>query len=100
MMMLDQRVPAQQAEAWGMILRCVDDEALPVVALELARELAAKSLPAVVATRQAVLVAAADGISQALEVEAQAQRALGFSADFAEGTSAFFARRPAHFQDL
>ncbi len=80
-------------------MRCVDDEMLRGVALELARELAAKSLPALVATRQAALVAAADGLTQALEVEAQAQRALGFSADFAEGTSAFFARRRAHFQD-
>jgi 2-(1,2-epoxy-1,2-dihydrophenyl)acetyl-CoA isomerase len=99
MMMLDQRVSAAQAEAWGMIHRCVDDESLLETALELARRLAAGPSAALCAVRRAVLLGAASSLPDALEHEAEIERKLGFSDDFAEGIAAFFAKRPPRFGD-
>ncbi len=100
MMMLDQRVPAETAVQWGLINESVAEEGLRDRAIEIARRLAMGSMPALVATRQVTLAALADSLSSALEKEAELQRGLGFSADFAEGIAAFFGRRKPSFGDF
>lgn len=98
MMMLDQRVTAEQAEAWGMIHSCVDDAALAGTAMSVAQKLAAAAPAGIVATRLTTLDAYGSSLSHALDAEAEAQRSLGFSADFQEGVAAFFARRAPEFK--
>jgi 2-(1,2-epoxy-1,2-dihydrophenyl)acetyl-CoA isomerase len=98
MMMLDQRVSAATAESWGMIYACVPDTELQMAALEIARKLASGPTEALVATRKAILSASATSLPEALDAEAEAQRALGGSAEFSEGIAAFFARRAPEFR--
>jgi 2-(1,2-epoxy-1,2-dihydrophenyl)acetyl-CoA isomerase len=93
MMMLDERVTAERAEQWGMIYACVDDEQLQDAARAIALKLAAGPADALTATRRSILAAGGGSLADALDAEADTQRDLGFSADFAEGIAAFFARR-------
>jgi 2-(1,2-epoxy-1,2-dihydrophenyl)acetyl-CoA isomerase len=99
MMLLNQRVDAAQALAWGMIHQVVAPEELQATALQAAERLAAQSVPAVVATRRAVLDAGDSSLADALHREALLQREAGYSADFAEGIAAFFAKRSPRFTD-
>jgi 2-(1,2-epoxy-1,2-dihydrophenyl)acetyl-CoA isomerase len=99
MMLLNQRVSAEEAQNWGMIHQCVAPDALHTVALETASKLRAMSAPALRATRWAVTEALGGSLIDALKREAQIQQALGHSRDFAEGIAAFFARRPPVFED-
>ena len=97
MMMLDQRVEADQALAWGMIHQCVDDDALVSASEALAETLARGPTEALVAVRRLVLDGQGDPLSVALQREAEAQTTAAFSEDFAEGVSAFLAKRPPLF---
>jgi 2-(1,2-epoxy-1,2-dihydrophenyl)acetyl-CoA isomerase len=99
MMLLNQRVSAEEAQNWGMIHRCVAPDALHTVALETASRLCAMSAPALRATRWAVTEALGGSLVDALEREAKIQRGLGHGRDFAEGIAAFFARRQPTFEE-
>jgi 2-(1,2-epoxy-1,2-dihydrophenyl)acetyl-CoA isomerase len=50
-------------------------------------------------TRRLIDSATTLEFGDALRLEADTQRELGRSADFAEGVAAFFAKRPAVFKD-
>jgi 2-(1,2-epoxy-1,2-dihydrophenyl)acetyl-CoA isomerase len=94
--LLGERVTAERAEAWGLIWKTVDD-ALAAESAALAARLAAGP------TRAYRLTAATlkEGIEAPLEAvlqrEAEVQRELGFTADYAEGVQAFLGKRAARF---
>ncbi len=52
--LLGDKLPAAQAEAWGLIWRCVDDDELMSTALAAARQLAAGPTRGYVRTREAM----------------------------------------------
>jgi 2-(1,2-epoxy-1,2-dihydrophenyl)acetyl-CoA isomerase len=95
--MLGSSVMAEDAERMGMIWQTVDDAALMDEALKLARRLAAGPTLSYAAIKQAINAAATNTLDQQLDLERDSQRALGRSADFKEGVSAFLAKRPAAF---
>ncbi|MFZ5783402.1 MAG: enoyl-CoA hydratase-related protein [Pseudomonadota bacterium] len=95
--MLGTSVPAEEAERMGMIWQAVDDAALPGEAAKLARRLAAGPTLSYAAIKKAINAAATNTLDQQLDLERDSQRALGRSADFREGVSAFLAKRPAQF---
>jgi 2-(1,2-epoxy-1,2-dihydrophenyl)acetyl-CoA isomerase len=97
--MTGDKLLADEAERIGLIWRSVDDAALMDTAMALATKLAAMPSKALAATRRVIDAAMAMDFSDALRLEADAQRELGASADFAEGVAAFFAKRPASFSD-
>jgi 2-(1,2-epoxy-1,2-dihydrophenyl)acetyl-CoA isomerase len=99
MMLLNQRVSAEQAQNWGMIHQCVPPETLHTAALNVASSLCAMSTPALRATREVITEALDGSLADALRREAQIQHGLGYSRDFAEGIAAFFARRPPVFEE-
>ena len=91
--MLGERISAEQAESWGLIWRCVDDEALLEEAKKTALRLAKQPPLAIAAIKRLLRTGAAASMDEQLERERDAMQRLGFSADFAEGVRAFLEKR-------
>jgi 2-(1,2-epoxy-1,2-dihydrophenyl)acetyl-CoA isomerase len=95
--MLAEPITAEQAVAWGLIWKAVDDADLMAEARKLAAHLATQSTGALAAIRKAIHFASQASLDAALDHERDAQRELGYSDDFAEGVAAFLEKRPANF---
>ena len=95
--MLADKLPAEKAEAWGLIWQAVDDSQLAACVDQLASQLAAMPTKALVRTRSAMHAAANHTLEQQLSLEAGFMRELGWSADFAEGVAAFKEKRAPRF---
>ncbi len=98
MMMLGDRVSAQQAADWGLISRVVPDEDLQSEAIALATRLAAGPTVALALIRQLAGDDSKSGLADALRAERVAQRRAGESADFKAAVLAFAEKRPAVFR--
>jgi 2-(1,2-epoxy-1,2-dihydrophenyl)acetyl-CoA isomerase len=98
MMMLGERISAEQAADWGMIYQCVDDDALPAQARALATRLANGPTLALGIMRQNLAAALDVDYASALLREAEGQRQAGDSADAREGAAAFLQKRKAEFK--
>ncbi len=90
-------VPAEQAEAWGLIWRCVDDDKLMDEAEALVVKFAAAPTAGLAETKRLIRAGWALGFDAALDAERDAQRILGQTADYAEGVEAFTAKRAPRF---
>jgi 2-(1,2-epoxy-1,2-dihydrophenyl)acetyl-CoA isomerase len=97
MLLLGERVPAAKAAAWGLIHKCVPDDALQDEALALATRLAAGPTLALGLMRQALADALEAPYAVALQREAENQRIVGSSADAIEGGVAFLQKRKPAF---
>ncbi len=95
--MLADKLSAEDAVAWGLIWRCVDDAAFAGEVDALAARLAAAPTRALAAIKQAMRATAGMTLAQALDHERDLQRELGASADYREGVAAFVAKRPPVF---
>jgi 2-(1,2-epoxy-1,2-dihydrophenyl)acetyl-CoA isomerase len=95
--MLAEKVSAEQAERWGMIWKCVDDDKLAGEADALARQLAGQATRALGLTKRAIYASANNTFEQQLDLERDLQREAGKSEDFREGVTAFKEKRPAKF---
>lgn len=97
--MLADKLPAEDAERMGLIWKCVDDAALAADAQALGERLAAMPVKALVEIRQAFARSADLTLSEALTMEGEVQRGLGFSRDYREGVTAFLGKRAPTFTD-
>jgi 2-(1,2-epoxy-1,2-dihydrophenyl)acetyl-CoA isomerase len=97
MMMLGERISAEQAESWGLIYKAVDDAALMDEALALATRLAAGPTVALGAMRRNILTALDGTFDEVLRAEAEGQRAAGGSKDAREGGLSFLEKRKPAF---
>jgi len=98
MMMLGERVSAEQALAWGMIARVVEDEHLASEAVALATRLAQGPTVALGLIRRLALEAGHVPLREALAAERAAQREAGASEDFRAGVAAFLAKQAPRFE--
>jgi 2-(1,2-epoxy-1,2-dihydrophenyl)acetyl-CoA isomerase len=98
MMLLGERIPAEQAQAWGMISRVVDDEHLESEAVALATHLAQGPTVALGLIRQLARNAEQLPLSEALAAERVAQREAGNSADFKAAVLSFLQKQQPRFQ--
>ena len=97
MSLLDERLPAERAAAWGLIWACVDDELLLPEAQKTAQRLARLPVHAVIEARRAFEASARHALPEQLHYESERQRELLNRPDFAEGVAAFLQKRPPVF---
>lgn len=98
MMMLGERIGAEQAEAWGLIYKAVDDAELVSQAQALAQRLANGPTVALGLMRRGLALSMDQSYDEVLATEARHQQVAGDSADAAEGGAAFLQRRKAEFK--
>jgi 2-(1,2-epoxy-1,2-dihydrophenyl)acetyl-CoA isomerase len=91
-------LPAEKAEAWGLIWRCLDDDQLMPEAEALAARLAAGPTRGLAATKAAIRGDWNRTLDQALDNERDLMRELGRSADYQEGVAAFMDKRKPVFR--
>ncbi|GAB3626746.1 2-(1,2-epoxy-1,2-dihydrophenyl)acetyl-CoA isomerase [Pandoraea terrae] len=96
--MLGDKLSAEQAEQWGLIWRCVDDDVLAAEAQKLAAHLASQPTRALSAIKDSLYASATNTLDAQLDLERDHQRALGASYDYAEGVNAFLQKRGARFE--
>jgi 2-(1,2-epoxy-1,2-dihydrophenyl)acetyl-CoA isomerase len=97
LMLLGEKLPAAQAEAWGLIHRCVLDAELMNAAMERAQMLANGPTRALGLIRKLAWSSFDNDLDEQLRAEREAQRQAGHSRDFIEGVTAFLQKRPANF---
>jgi 2-(1,2-epoxy-1,2-dihydrophenyl)acetyl-CoA isomerase len=95
--LLGNKLPAEQAAAWGMIWQCVEDADLASTVDALAHQLAEAPTRGLAWTKAAIRDGWQRSLTEQLDVERDAQRELGRSADYAEGVAAFIGKRTPRF---
>ncbi len=96
--LLGDPVPAEQAEAWGMIWKCVDDDKLMATAMATARRLADGPGKALSLIKEALSASATNSLGEQLELERMLQQVAGKTRDYQEGVTAFLEKRPPKFE--
>jgi 2-(1,2-epoxy-1,2-dihydrophenyl)acetyl-CoA isomerase len=96
--LLGDKLPAEKAEQWGLIWRCVPDEALMIEAMAMAEHFAAAPTKGLAFTKKAMLASWTNTLDEQLQMEAGMMRELGYSHDYREGVAAFIEKRQPHFK--
>lgn len=96
MALLAEKLPAEQALAWGLINRVTDDTQLMEDALALAQRLV-EGPAALRLTRKLFWESPNNSHEEQLNRERAAQSQAGATEDFREGLAAFHQKRPPHF---
>ncbi len=95
--MLGDKLSAEQAAAWGLIWKCVDDDQLVAETEALARHFASAPTLGLARTKQALQASGLNTLEQQLDLERDGMRELGRSADYREGVAAFMDKRAPRF---
>jgi 2-(1,2-epoxy-1,2-dihydrophenyl)acetyl-CoA isomerase len=95
--LLGDRLPAEQAAAWGLIWQCIDDAEFAATVEALLQQLARAPTRGLAAAKRALHASAQATLETQLDLERDLQRELGFGADYREGVAAFVAKRPPQF---
>ncbi|MGP8033481.1 MAG: 2-(1,2-epoxy-1,2-dihydrophenyl)acetyl-CoA isomerase PaaG [Steroidobacteraceae bacterium] len=95
--LLGDKLPAEQAAAWGLIWRCVEDAELETVVDGLAQGFASAPTRGLARTKQAIYESWGRTLLAQLDAERDYQAELGRTADYAEGVAAFGEKRTPRF---
>lgn len=96
--LLGDRLPAEDAERWGLIWKCVEDAALLPTALEIATRLAKNPPKAMSAVKWILDQAETATFDEQLVRERDTQRRMGDTDDNLEGVMAFLQKREPSFK--
>ncbi|MDF2974932.1 MAG: 2-(1,2-epoxy,2-dihydrophenyl)acetyl-CoA isomerase [Microvirga sp.] len=95
--LLAEPVAAEQAEAWGMIWKAVDDSSLMDEANRLAAHFAAQPTVGLALIKQALDASETNDLDRQLDLERDLQGQAGRTPDYLEGVTAFFEKRSPKF---
>jgi 2-(1,2-epoxy-1,2-dihydrophenyl)acetyl-CoA isomerase len=95
--MLADKLPAEQAQAWGLIYKVCDTAALQDEALACARHLATQPTRALGLIKRGFNRSLGVDLAGQLKYEEELQREAGKAADYAEGVKAFLEKRKPNF---
>ena len=90
-------LPADKAEEWGMIWKCVEDEDLDTEVNAIAAKLASLPPLGLAAIKDMLRSSWQYSLDEELERQAGAMRRLGFTEDYREGVAAFLEKREPKF---
>ncbi len=97
MFMTARRFKAEEMRDWGLVDQIAEGPALRGAAMALAHEIAENAPLALLATRKTLRAGLVEAVTPALVHEHAEQSVLRQTADYAEGVSSVFGRRPAKF---
>jgi 2-(1,2-epoxy-1,2-dihydrophenyl)acetyl-CoA isomerase len=97
LMLLGDKLSAEDAARWGLIWRMVEDEALMPEATALARHLARQPTRALALIKQALNASYDNSLDRQLDLERDLQRIAGATSDYREGVAAFLDKRLPQF---
>jgi 2-(1,2-epoxy-1,2-dihydrophenyl)acetyl-CoA isomerase len=90
-------LPAEKAEAWGLIWKAVDDQMLMPEAEKLCDQFAAGPTIGLALIKRALDESWDNDLGTQLELEREFQRQASLTPDYAEGVRAFMEKRPPSF---
>lgn len=96
--LLGEPLAAETAAEWGLIWRCIDDDAFPTEVGALVARLATAPTRGLAETKRLIREGWGRGLSEQLDAERDAMRELGRSADYGEGVAAFMGKRKPVFR--
>ncbi len=88
---------SEKAEEWGLIWKCVDDDALGGEVDAIARKLASLPPLGLAAIKSIIRSTWTRSLEEELHLQRDEMRRLGFTEDYREGVAAFLEKRPARF---
>jgi 2-(1,2-epoxy-1,2-dihydrophenyl)acetyl-CoA isomerase len=95
--LLAEPLPAEKAEDWGLIWKCVDDAALTSEAQKLCEHFAGAPTQGLALIKRAFNASAGNTLDAQLDLERDLQRAASLTPDYAEGVRAFMEKRRPNF---
>jgi 2-(1,2-epoxy-1,2-dihydrophenyl)acetyl-CoA isomerase len=95
--LLAQELTADKAAEWGLIWRCVDDNALIYEARRICEHFATAPTQGLALIKRALDASATNTLDAQLDLERDLQREASFNPDYAEGVRAFMEKRKPKF---
>jgi 2-(1,2-epoxy-1,2-dihydrophenyl)acetyl-CoA isomerase len=95
--LLAQDLLADKAAEWGLIWRCVDDNALIYEARRICEHFSIAPTQGLALIKRALAASAGNTLDEQLDLERDLQREAGFMPDYQEGVRAFMEKRKPNF---
>lgn len=98
LMMTGDKLPAGEAERWGLLYKVYPDESFAMEAHKLALLMAAMPTRGLALTKQALNQSMSQNLEEQLQLEDQLQTTAGQTRDYQEGVQAFLEKRKPQFR--